>query len=582
MSLCQAQIQQGPRKGELCGNASDGKYCSKHIRQTIIDKANIENIRYCDISRNCYTVLEDYQSKCVHCLHKAKIQDRKREDKKRQDPNLCLDCGCKLTDNTRAKGKNDKLLRRCNPCYEKLKKYESQRAPRERNYKAEAFTNKYVIWNHYVKNAKKRNINFTLSKNIFNSLIIQKCFYCNYIKDSEVNGIDRIDNNKGYIEDNVVSCCQNCNTMKGSQHPLEFIDKLQMINIFKITNTYMEYSKMEKWKTTYLSKITPKYKSYAKSANSRNIEFKLSEEEFSNIIKQVCYLCGIPTSDINSNGIDRFNNNKGYILDNCRSCCGHCNILKKDLLYEVVIKNAKEVASKYDELTEFLRNKDINIRASKVESRIKVENPISQESESRIYKPLNEVIIPKSELSEEIKEIMKNNKNNAIIKLKQWKVKQIYEAIQENNENEYKLFCEQNNDISKIPDWNSIWPSFVLSIKGQSQQESESIIREFIENLRRIRHNTLCTENKNIVDREDRLIWPATSIVRAYLDGKIDNFKTFTEAQTGDDPNDVTWQKRWNKFIKSLEENKENENKLKSLCSKFLTAQRTKRYRNKK
>jgi hypothetical protein len=44
----------------------------------------------------------------------------------------------------------------------------------------------------------------------------------------------------------------------------------------------------------------------------------------------------------------------------------------------------------------------------------------------------------------------KNNQNNAIVKLKQWKVKQIYEAIQENNENEYKLFCEQNNDISKM------------------------------------------------------------------------------------------------------------------------------------
>ena len=122
-----------------------------------------------------------------------------------------------------------------------------------------------------------------------------------------------------------------------------------------------------------------------------------------------------------------------------------------------------------------------------------------------------------------------------------------------------------------------------MSVKflNTSQSESESIIREFVEDLRRIRHNELCVEKKNVVEREDRQLWPAKTIVRAFLDGKINNFKKFTEEQTGDNPEDIQWQKRWNSFITDLDENKENEKELKSLCTKFLTAQRTKRYRRK-
>ena len=170
--------------------------------------------------------------------------------------------------------------------------------------------------------------------------------------------------------------------------------------------------------------------------------------------------------------------------------------------------------------------------------------------------------------------------NTTTIVIKQWKVKQVYTTISENNENIYKEYCEANNDISKIPDWDTKWATFVLSIKGKSYQQSEEIIRELIEDLRRIRHNELCyNKNASVVDRDDRQQWPATTVVRAFLDGKIDTFKIYTEEQTGDNPGDTKWQKRWNGFIKILEENKDNLDKLKDLCSKFMTAQRTKRYR---
>ena len=167
--------------------------------------------------------------------------------------------------------------------------------------------------------------------------------------------------------------------------------------------------------------------------------------------------------------------------------------------------------------------------------------------------------------------------------IKQWKVKQIYEAIQQNQENQYKDHCEKHNDLTKLQDWPMKWATFVLAVKGRPLAQVEPTIRAFVEELRTLRHNQLCyKKNASIVDRENREQWPATTIVRAFLDGKLDAFKKHTETQTGDNAEDTAWQLRWNNFTASLEENRNNEPALKDLCSKFLTAQRTKRYRRQK
>jgi hypothetical protein len=571
MQPCQAPIQQGERKGTLCGRETIEQYCSKHKRQAIVDKAITENIRYCDIARGCYTILADHEAKCTHCLHKARIQDRKREDKKRQDPHACLDCGRTLTDEIRAKGKHDKPLRRCVPCYEKLLKQEQQRPERERNYKAEAFTNKHVIWNHYVKGAKKRGIHFSLSKTQFQELIVQSCFYCGHHMNNEVNGIDRLDNQKGYITDNVVSCCEICNVLKGSQHPQEFIDKMQAIHNYQTIQQPISSELVEKWETTYRSKITPNYKTYTKGATSRNLMFQLSEPEFLQLVQQPCYLCGL--SD--KNGIDRVDNSKGYVVENCKSCCGHCNLMKKDLLYSSMITNAEKITTKHAELTEFINATQIAKRNSKVEARIKIEHPETQDIVPLEYKSLNEIIIPKEPVPVEVQRLME--KKEEVIVPKQWKTKQIYEFIQENEENHYKSYCEQGNDMSKHPNWDDTWITFVLSVKGKSYQESEPIIKAFVENLRRIRHNQLCA--KDTLGREDREQWPAITVVRAFLEDKLDKFKVYQEAYANESPEDPKWIKRWSAFTDSLEKHRQDQDILKDLCSKFMTAQRIKKYR---
>jgi len=42
-----------------------------------------------------------------------------------------------------------------------------------------------------------------------------KCYYCNHDLEETGIGLDRIDNDKGYLENNVVPCCWICNKIKG-------------------------------------------------------------------------------------------------------------------------------------------------------------------------------------------------------------------------------------------------------------------------------------------------------------------------------------------------------------------------------
>ncbi len=86
------------------------------------------------------------------------------------------------------------------------------------------------------------------------------------------------------------------------------------------------------------------YKRYKKRAKERNLNFLLTQKQFRNLTQQNCWYCGIlpqqyicagvdseTHGDYIYNGIDRLDNNIGYTLKNCVSCCGHCNYAKADM-----------------------------------------------------------------------------------------------------------------------------------------------------------------------------------------------------------------------------------------------------------
>lgn len=83
-----------------------------------------------------------------------------------------------------------------------------------------------LLYCQYKWFAKKRHLKFELSKEEFKKLVLAKCVYCNcspkrvlyspndYYPKTLANGVDRVNNNIGYLFKNCVPCCKQCNQAK--------------------------------------------------------------------------------------------------------------------------------------------------------------------------------------------------------------------------------------------------------------------------------------------------------------------------------------------------------------------------------
>ena len=92
-----------------------------------------------------------------------------------------------------------------------------------------------ALFRRMKNNAQHRKYNWRLSYDQAYTLTQQSCRYCGtdpkqlfnhpiYNKLCLYNGIDRVDNTKGYIIDNVVPCCKICNFAKNSLSVEQFRD----------------------------------------------------------------------------------------------------------------------------------------------------------------------------------------------------------------------------------------------------------------------------------------------------------------------------------------------------------------------
>jgi len=89
------------------------------------------------------------------------------------------------------------------------------------------------LYYNYKQGAKKRNLEFILTKEDVRILTSKNCFYCGAIPSQHTNtirhgnyiynGIDRVNNFKGYTLDNCVPCCGDCNKAKRQKTKEEFI-----------------------------------------------------------------------------------------------------------------------------------------------------------------------------------------------------------------------------------------------------------------------------------------------------------------------------------------------------------------------
>jgi hypothetical protein len=93
------------------------------------------------------------------------------------------------------------------------------------------------------------------------------------------------------------------------------------------------------------------YEDYRRDAARRSILFELDPEAFWQITHRDCHYCGAPAEQVRVkgrrkadcdlsdarhfryNGIDRIDNDRGYVAGNCVPCCRLCNFAKRDRTY---------------------------------------------------------------------------------------------------------------------------------------------------------------------------------------------------------------------------------------------------------
>lgn len=84
--------------------------------------------------------------------------------------------------------------------------------------------------------AEIRGLDFLITDEEAFTLIESPCHYCGLIEKHRYNGIDRVQNNVGYIPGNVVACCRWCNHAKGTRDVEDFLAWLKWVAGSPIVN----------------------------------------------------------------------------------------------------------------------------------------------------------------------------------------------------------------------------------------------------------------------------------------------------------------------------------------------------------
>lgn len=184
------------------------------------------------------------------------------------------------------------------------------------------------------RSALRRNLRYDLTDEYAANITNEPCFYCG--EDTTIsrrNGIDRLDNSVGYVVENCVSCCNICNMMKKCLDPTTFVERCRQISVYHGgggTNCHC-------WTDV------KGYQYYQYKSMMKNKDFQLTIEEYEIICSQDCTYCGRSCTETHTNGIDRIDSNIGYVVVNCTSSCGDCNLSKRTLQFDIFVSQCRKI-----------------------------------------------------------------------------------------------------------------------------------------------------------------------------------------------------------------------------------------------
>ena len=330
-------------------------------------RANTKNNKNTDTHQTCSTCCQEFENclfvgvnggntkTCKNCRERNHIQDQKRDKEHRNELDRIAskkperkEVKQKWNENNyekvAMKGMNYRQRQietdvegYLNKNSENAKQWRENNPEKNKENNKSRLENIKIHYSNYIRCAGDKNLDFEISQEEFNKIVNEPCHYCNIIQERGFNGIDRLDSNTGYVIDNCVSCCKTCNYMKCSLSADVFLKRIEHILTYnkKINGRYFSEE--------FCDTDAASYTQYKTRACNKSLPFEITKDEYVELIKGNCYLCGRKSYEKHKNGIDRVNNNLGYTMSNVKSCCGSCNHIKKDLELDELFSKMTEI-----------------------------------------------------------------------------------------------------------------------------------------------------------------------------------------------------------------------------------------------
>ena len=84
--------------------------------------------------------------------------------------------------------------------------------------------------------------------------------------------------------------------------------------------------------------ISKQEQTYITRAIKKGLLYTISSDEFLSLVSGICVYCGDRAT-----GIDRIDSLQGYIISNCQSCCGTCNMMKLRMSHDMFLKHISKI-----------------------------------------------------------------------------------------------------------------------------------------------------------------------------------------------------------------------------------------------
>jgi hypothetical protein len=296
---------------------------------------------------------------CKRCYQRSKNAKAKAKNSEIDPalipkPESCVKCGRGTpdvdfkwrTDVARGSWRNE-----CNTCYNAKNYSATSRAKRKEENPVEYLkrnAEQHRVWAHnnadkvkrqqelqltdperrikmVATQARSRGIEFVMDDMpAMMAKLLEPCLYCGreVTPGERLHGLDRVDNERGFCDDNTVPCCGACNRMKAVHSVDVFIGLVRAIvahcGLHDMCDTIP--------RPNIVFGGTKALRDAPDKVKDRN---ELPEHVQMDMWCGACYLCGrLPAL-----GIDRVDASLGY-LGNSRSCCTDCNYLKNCVVLE--------------------------------------------------------------------------------------------------------------------------------------------------------------------------------------------------------------------------------------------------------